>query len=158
MFGGCYFGQHSDLQHVVPLFYSKILLKKTIIRACSSLLCSETTPEGGKFVPLAVEEFGGCLVPWKASSALTPLSTQLFWPHFPGMSHRGEASAVCRGSQNVSQLHHTHVQESLFTEGGGKSAETAPNCWKHQQNPCGSVQGLERAPCSLSAALHAASF
>lgn len=35
-------------------------------------MCSETPSEGGKLAPLAVQEFGGSLVPLKAGSALNP--------------------------------------------------------------------------------------
>lgn len=61
----------------LPSFTQTYSSKGWWIRACSSLMCSETPSEGGKFAPLPVEALGGCLVPWKAGSALTPLSTKL---------------------------------------------------------------------------------
>lgn len=112
-------------------------------------MCSETPSEGGKFAPPAVQEFGGSLVPLKAGTALTPLSTQLFWPRFPGTSHRGEASAVSRGSQNVSS---THLYTSHFLLRGWETCGESSLCYKLLKTPAKPVwnrAGLKKSPVFL---------
>lgn len=71
--------------------------------------------------------------------------------HLIGGKHQRSAEGV-----RMSPLH-TFTRVTFYW-GGWETTVSAPNCWKHRQNPCGSVQGLERAPRSLSAAPHAASF
>lgn len=113
-----------DMQHLVSLIYSKIHFKKSNdseqklhFHALKLLL------KGVNLLCWLFRNLRDLWPPWSQARALTLLSPKLLWPHFTGTSLERGASAISRGSQNVSSTHsnYNHVQKSRFLLSGVKN-------------------------------------
>lgn len=137
----------SDSQHADSLFYSKILFKKTMNQSMQFTYVLWKSFWRGQICCI------GCWGIWRVSGPLAgrqsshPTEHTTLLATFPRHLMGGSISCLQRESKSAPHMYKSH----FLLRGVG-------NLWREQQNPCGSMQGLESAPRSLSAVLHAASF
>lgn len=149
MFGGCYFGQHSDLQHVVPLFYSKILLKKTINQSMQFTSVLWNNSWRGKICST------GCWGIWRVSGPLEgkqcshPTEHTTLLTTFPRhVSQGGSISCLQRESKCQSAPPHTCTRVTFYW-GGWEICRDSSKLLKTPAKPMWKRAGLRKSPMFL---------